>query len=353
MPSLPTTEAEILATGTIDPAVAKVLEANPLPSGSSYTLPLLKQLTAASLPKLQEALSSTRPPDVLESEHNLTHPDGWTSRLIICAPTTPVPGEKSPLIVIFYGGGHTVGHPESEVPLARLLVERYGAVVVLPTYKLAPEFPFPGSVTSSWSTIQLLAADLSPENKGPRILPPYVSASHGFLIGGSSSGANISAAIAHKARDENLSPPLTGQFLFAGSFISPYHVPPKYASQYLSRIQNINAPVADANLIKIFLDAFKPDHTSPLWASITANHEGVPPAYFQICGTDLSRDDSLIYETILREECGIVTRADLYAGMPHCWWAMDVFKGLKATESRKEDAVRGIGWLLGRVEDEK
>jgi hypothetical protein len=60
-------------------------------------------------------------------------------------------------------------------------------------------------------------------------------------------------------------------------------------------------------------NAFAPDLLSPLWAlfdqhhpwdgesEVTQGHMGLPHAYFQACGLDMSRDDSLIYEKVLRE----------------------------------------------------
>jgi acetyl esterase/lipase len=72
----------------------------------------------------------------------------------------------------------------------------------------------------------------------------------------------------------------------------------------------------------------------------------MPRVYFQVCGLDVNRDDSLIYERVLREECGIPTRVDLYAGFPHCWW--DMYPDLEASKKRMEDMIKGVGWLLGK-----
>ncbi|KAI1868819.1 hypothetical protein JX265_006798 [Neoarthrinium moseri] len=73
-------------------------------------------------------------------------------------------------------------------------------------------------------------------------------------------------------------------------------------------------------------------------------HLNLPPAYFQICGLDIGRDDSLIYERVLREESNVSTRADLYPGFSHCWWSL--FPELGMSKRREDDAVRGVAWLL-------
>ncbi|KAK5184256.1 hypothetical protein LTR44_003763 [Exophiala sp. CCFEE 6388] len=127
MPSTPpSTTAEILETGNIDSEFAAALEAEPIPPGTNYTLADLKQQSASALAPLQERLSASRPPDITETEHLISLRDNYRSRIIIChltcasERTTP-----APLIILFHGGGHCVGHPETELPLARELASTH------------------------------------------------------------------------------------------------------------------------------------------------------------------------------------------------------------------------------------
>jgi acetyl esterase/lipase len=67
---------------------------------------------------------------------------------------------------------------------------------------------------------------------------------------------------------------------------------------------------------------YKPDASSPLRSPlIFPSHEGLPPAFFQICGADPLRDEGLIYEQVLREDFGIKTRLDIFPGLPHGFWS--------------------------------
>ena len=50
---------------------------------------------------------------------------------------------------------------------------------------------------------------------------------------------------------------------------------------------------------------------------------------------DLFRDDGLIYERVLREECGLETRLDLYSGFQHCWWYLYPVKELDEPVERR------------------
>lgn len=360
MPRLPETKEEILATGVIDPEFQKVIEAKPLPPGSFYELGDLKDINELSLPWTQKRLAASRPANIAEHERYITLKEGHRLRLLVCYRSDLAPDARCPLIVSFHGGGHCVGNPESQVTVARRLATEHNAVVVLPAYRLAPDHPFPASIQDAWATVRLLAAET--QKSAPTLLPSQCDPSRGFIVAGTSAGANLAASVAHLARDEKLAPPLTGQMLVAGTYISPQHVPRRYQSFYLAREQNRDAPVYDLDLSNTFQAAFRPDHRSPLWAvfdqrhpldqnpddpedlGVRHGHMGLPPAYFQICGLDIGRDDSLIYERVLREECGIETKADMYPGYPHVWWSN--FPELEASKKRDDDAVAGVGWLL-------
>jgi acetyl esterase/lipase len=142
----------------------------------------------------------------------------------------------------------------------------------------------------------------------------------GFLVYGTSSGANLAASVTLLARDTELSPPLTGTFPACLTVVAPSTLPSKYTPRYLSVEQNAHAPIADAKLVSIFRAAFNPDPADPRWAVLLhpKGHAGLPKCYLQVCGMDMARDDGLIYESVLRES-GVETRCDLYKGWPHCW----------------------------------
>ncbi len=73
-------------------------------------------------------------------------------------------------------------------------------------------------------------------------------------------------------------------------------------------------------------------------------HIGLPPAYMQTAGMDVLRDDTMLYERVLREESGVLTRLDMYEGFPHCAWR--VIRELEVGKRWEEDTVEGLKWLL-------
>ena len=114
---LPPTRDKLLATAKMSPEFAVAWENMPLPSGADYgDIETLKALNEAGLPNIQKKLAATRPPTITETEVYLSTRDDWQSRTIICHPTTPDPSQPSPLIIIFFGGGHCIGHPEIRTP---------------------------------------------------------------------------------------------------------------------------------------------------------------------------------------------------------------------------------------------
>ncbi|KAK5316625.1 hypothetical protein LTR70_006174 [Exophiala xenobiotica] len=401
----PTTIEDILATADSDPEWATILEEQPIPPGAAYgTIGTLKKLSAGTLPRLQASLVANRPDDVAEVEVYVgvpatdLKPEAGRNRVLACYPrSTPSQAPrrerdeaKGAVIVLLHGGGHSLGSPESELPLARLLVQKFNAVVVLPSYRLAPEHPFPASFNDALETLKQIAMDSASLSHSPNdtqkptstrtnFLPSnlagQINPKAGFILAGTSAGATISSSISHlyhKWRTSDPSPtaksapPVTGLMLCCGTCIHPYRVPSAYKSLYRSRAQNNEALPLDKDLSAMFESANRPDYNSPVWSSIDQQphldrgrvgedhawlkSNGVR-VYFQVCGQDLSRDDGLIYEKVLREECGVQTRLDLYKGFGHVFWGMGGgYADMSMSRKRTEHSVEGVRWLLGRNE---
>ncbi|KAK5072464.1 hypothetical protein LTR64_005064 [Lithohypha guttulata] len=386
----PSTIEEILATATPDPGWTATLESCPIPSGADYELETLKQLSAASLPRLQNVLKANRPSDVNEIEVYIDipstelKPEAGRNRVIVTWPKDSIEHEEGwPVIVLFHGGGHSIGCPEQELPLARLLVQKSNAVVVLPSYRLAPEHAFPSSFNDAFETLKQVAVDAvvlteaGPDCQAVKVLPKELAGKidpkRGFVIGGTSAGATISASISHlyhKWRSSFPSlptqnpPVITGIFFAAGTTLNPDCVPAAYQPYFYARKQNENALPLDKDLAALFHTGLNHDPNSPIWASLDQhpelNREKVGQdhlylkevgtrVYFQVCGQDISRDDGLIYERVLREEAGVETRLDLYSGFGHCFWGMPgPYTELQMSKRRMSDSVEGIEWLLRR-----
>ncbi|KIM92617.1 hypothetical protein OIDMADRAFT_46618 [Oidiodendron maius Zn] len=249
-----------------------------------------------------------------ESDRQILVRDGSRIRIRVFRPTES-PGSGSPLIVLIHGGSFCVGSLESETPRCRSFVQAFGAVCVSVGYRLAPEHPFPTAPNDCWDALRWVAANATALGATP---------SRGFIVGGTSAGANLATVLAHLARDERLSPPLTGQYLCVPSVLPPTVVPQKWKAQYLSYEQHKNAPILPRTALEMFANSYKPN---------------------DVCDVDPLRDEALIYETVLRTEWEVKTKLDVYPGLPHGFWFM--FPTHSRAEKFRKDLIKGTEFLLG------
>lgn len=113
-------------------------------------------------------------------------------------------GRGRPLIVMYQEGGWTTGDLTDEEVNCRLFSRDLGAVCVNVSYRLAPETPFPTWIYNLWDALKWCAKHYEDLSADP---------GKGFIIGGGSAGGgDITAVLAHLARDEGLIPKLTGQY---------------------------------------------------------------------------------------------------------------------------------------------
>lgn len=91
-----------------------------------------------------------------------------------------------------HGGGYLLGTPAQDDALCKLLCERLGIVVGAVSYRLAPRHPFPAALDDCFAGLRWLAQQ------------PYVDAER-LAVGGASAGGGLAAAVAQRARDEQLS----------------------------------------------------------------------------------------------------------------------------------------------------
>ncbi|KAF1942624.1 hypothetical protein EJ02DRAFT_454132 [Clathrospora elynae] len=294
------------------------------------------------------ALPST-PSGLEETDIQIPIPNGeWTSRAIVTRAVDAPPG---PLIVLYHGGGFAMGQPEGCLDYARGFAKLFKAVVVSPSYRLAPEYKFPTGVNDAWHALKWIGTNAASLGADP---------SKGFIVGGSSAGGSFGGVLARRSVAEGLSPPLTGHWLAypamgqhdASSSIETDKLLPeaqKYKDLWgMSWKQNAEAVVLDAKSASILFGFLSPDFSSPLWNPLTKQPHfelsKLPKALVQVAGLDLTRDDGIVYAYAL-EDAGAEVRLLAYAGMPHA------FPGFMSTMETSKKALlelaQAFGWMLG------
>lgn len=277
--------------------------------------------------------------DTQESFVEIPMRDGHLSQLRIVKPGNS--SSTNPVVVLIFGGAFMMGSNIQPTAWARMLANLYGATVVQPSYRLAPEHTCPVAPNDIWDSVKWVAANESALD---------ADLTKGFVLGGGSAGGNLSIVTAHRAVKEKLSPPITGALISIPVCMSKETVPEKYKDLWVSREQNANAPGSpgqDKNNVGGFEVFYKPDllseHFSPF--NSTAPFSSLPPMYVQVAGLDVLRDDGIIYAKVLADN-GVDVKLDAYPGVPHGHF--NLWPRLNQSIKCQEDTIWHFGWLLGQ-----
>ncbi|ETW79838.1 Esterase/lipase/thioesterase [Heterobasidion irregulare TC 32-1] len=288
-------------------------------------------------------MRAARPAPSLPADHDYRVEDRQISVeggeiTVRCYMPTPVAGGIFPLLVWYHGGGWVAGDLDMDDSNLRIVcVERHISIVSV-DYRLAPEYPFPAGANDSYTALKWAA-----ENAETLLTSPL----KGFLVGGSSAGGNLAAAMTLRARDDPffITLPLTGQLLQYPLVCHPDAYPERYKDELLSMEQNKDAPVIGKNMIYWCIDLLNPPVTDPDFSPLLAtSHAGLPPACVQVCGLDALRDEGLLYEKVLKEQ-GVKTKLHIYPGVPH--GVDSLFPELKASKKFENDFKEAIDWMVG------
>ncbi|WP_219412370.1 alpha/beta hydrolase [Pseudonocardia nigra] len=215
-------------------------------------------------------------------------------------------GPPRAVIVYYHGGGWVIGALDEYDTLARQMVERTGAAVVLVDYRLAPEHRYPTAPNDAWAALRWV------DERIERIAGARVP----LIVAGDSAGGNLSAVVAQRAKAEGgpaialqvLVYPVTDADLDNASYVDP-------ANQLLlSRDSMI-----------WFWDHYAPEpgdrknpDASPLQAP---DLSGLPPAVVLTAEHDVLRDEGEAYADRL-EEAGVPVRRRRFTGQMHGFFQM-------------------------------
>ncbi|CAG9974343.1 unnamed protein product [Clonostachys byssicola] len=319
----------------IDPDMAKMLKDGSAGALASMSFEAMVQMFRQHPPPSSPQLKT-------EWSRYIKMRDGHTHEIRVYKPDDLAEG---PLVVLIYGGGFCMGHYSQFGPYSRAIASLYGATVVNISYRLAPEFKFPTAPNDVWDSITWL---VEPENAKELGL----NLNKGFVVGGMSAGANLSAVFAQQWVSSAKSPSIGGVWLNVPLLFVDEIVPDDQRELWISKEQNAEAIIINKEAMDFIHSSYNPDVTSPDFSPVNQQgaHTGLPPTLVQVCGQDPLRDDGLIYERILRKH-GVKTKLDVYPGIPHA--APYFFPTLPVATTHNMDVLKGFGWLLGKEASEE
>lgn len=185
-------------------------------------------------------------------------------------------GPAPAVLVFLHGGGWVLGDLEGHDGLCRRLAASGAYDVLSVDYRLAPEHPFPAGLDDAFAAVRWVAGTAADGRP--------------VVVAGDSSGGNLAAAVALRARDEGgpaiawqvLLYPVLDRDLASGSYL-------RFGSGHLLTTGDM----------AWFFDQYVPDpaardhpYVSPLRA---ADLSGVAPALVVVAGHDPLRDEGLAY----------------------------------------------------------
>ncbi|KAJ6566602.1 Alpha/Beta hydrolase protein [Mycena capillaripes] len=296
-----------------------------------------QQAHAGMVPSILDRYRPHLPPDSTYTvETHKVAVDGGEIDVRVIIPRPEDKRQKFPVLVWLHGGGWVMGNLDFDDFQFRTISVKFGITIVNVDYRLAPENQFPTGINDCYAALKWTVVHAA-QIRG--------SLEHGFLVGGASAGASLTAAVVHRARDDpSLSDhKITGHILQIPALVHPSAYPAEYAGELLSYEQNKDAPLLPAAAMNLFYECINgpADHldVSPL----LADHKNLPALYTQVCGMDPLRDEGLLYERLLRER-GIATKLDIYPGLPHGFH--ELLPQLTAVKKWQADLDAGLEWIL-------
>jgi acetyl esterase len=224
---------------------------------------------------------------------------GNGSRALVHRPTGAI--APLPCVLNFHGGGWVQGNPEQSGWLASRVAVRNHAVVISPSYRLAPEEPFPAGVEDCWATLAWIVEHAEALGIDP----------HRVAVMGDSAGGNLAAVMALMARDAG-GPELRAQVLmYPGT---------EMYDRWPSEDRHAEAPVLTSKNMRAFARLYMGEQygdedfrASPIRA---ASHAGLPKTFILTAELDPLLDNGARYRDAL-VAAGVPVRYAEYGGAIH------------------------------------
>ncbi|MGW1346446.1 alpha/beta hydrolase [Kribbella sp. NPDC002412] len=232
-------------------------------------------------------------------------------------------GAEADVLVWAHGGGWIHGDLDTADGVARALANQAACAVLSVDYRLAPEHPFPAGFDDLWTAVGWARRTFG-----------------SVAVGGDSSGGNLAAATALKARDEGVE--LATQLLVYPALDSVEDTDYKVAfrQRYEQFAGRTGFGANSYRRLQYIWRTYVPDpadrkasYVSPLHAESV---DGVAPAIVVVAEHDFLRGEAEDYVRRLRS-AGVPVEVHEYAGQIHGFFEM--FSAL--TDARRAVAAAG------------
>jgi epsilon-lactone hydrolase len=219
--------------------------------------------------------------------------DGVYGEWVVCG----TPSTES-IFIFLHGGGYYRSSAIASRRIASDLSVACGCRCFTVEYRLAPEHPFPAAVDDAYTAFRwLLKQGITAEQ---------------IVVGGSSAGGGLTAALLAKLKLEGESQPAAAVLLSpwtdltqrAETFVTNADSDPTISKEYLDRMAGL------------YLNGVDPK--DPLASPVFSNLEGLPPLLVQVGKSETMYGDALAYVNKARQG-GVSVEFEAYDDVPHGW----------------------------------
>jgi acetyl esterase/lipase len=228
------------------------------------------------------------------------------------------------VILYFHGGGFIAGSPEGHRPFVGKLAAACGARVLVPQYRLAPEYPYPSALRDAADAYRWLLSQ--------GLLPQHI------IFAGDGSGGGLALSTLLALRNAGL--PLPG----GAVCFSPW------ADLTLSGWSMLKNTKSDEFLnweilgvcARHYLRGASP--AEPFASPIYGDYRGLPPLMIHAGSLEVLKDDaSRIGERAAAASVNV--NVEVYEGMPH------LFQGIAELPEAKVSLARAASFVKARTPD--
>jgi acetyl esterase len=231
-------------------------------------------------------------------------------------------GNNRSALIYYHGGGFIFGNIETHDNLCRFIARESGVKIISVEYRLAPENKFPDAFNDAFDSFNYISRNREKFGIEGKI-----------GVGGDSAGANLTAALCLKCRDNKIETPAF-QLLFYPSL-----APDNFSRSFMEYGEGY---VITAKMIRYFGNAYSrsnEDLINPYFSPIVSdNLSGLPPAIVITNEYDPLRDPEEAYVKKLRE-AGVPAVGIRGLGMIHG----------SATDFEISESARNIVKMVSRL----
>lgn len=225
-------------------------------------------------------------------------------RLLIIKPEIDTPARGLPALLYMHGGGYVFGSPETILPTLQRFAEDVGCMVILPAYRLAPEFLFPAALNDNYLTLTWIheqAARLGIDTSR-------------IAIGGDSAGGGHAAILNIAVRDRGEFSPIYQLLIYPmlDDRTGGAHAAADYVGEFIWTAENnvfgwssyLGCPAGASGVPK---------------GSVPARHKdlsGLPPTLIATGSLDLFAQENTEYGKRLAEQ-GVAAQTKVFDGAYH------------------------------------